>query len=111
MRFHYLPVDAWGNTSLQPAGPGGAAGEYATWFGLVRQPCNQQPRPNHLVTFRHPYTGRNVTVPLTLPEGTPRLEYRTDRVIYNYGSYTVEARFLPDGGVAVIYNSGLFRGL
>jgi hypothetical protein len=37
------------------------------------------------------------------------MEYRTRRVIYNYGSDTVEVHFLPDGSVDVIYNSGLFR--
>jgi hypothetical protein len=64
-----------------------------------------------MVTFRHPCTGLTVVAPLALPDSTPRMEYRTNRVIYNYGSYTVEVHFLPDGRVDVIYNSGLFREL
>jgi hypothetical protein len=64
-----------------------------------------------MVTFRHPFTGRNVTVPLRLPEGPPRLEHRSDRIVYNYGDYIVEARFLTDGSVDVVYNSGLLRPL
>ena len=52
-----------------------------------------------------------ITVPLSFPEGTPRIEHRADRVIYNYGSYTVEVHFLPDGSVDVVYNSGLRRAL
>ena len=66
--------------------------------------------PNQMVTFRHP-NGRYVTVPIRMPAGTPRLEHRPDRIIYNFGDYTVEARFLPDGSVDVIYNSGLLRPL
>jgi len=111
VRFHYAPVDAAGNTTLKPSGPGNAIGEKRTWVGSVRRPYVNQPRPTHLVTFLHPYTGQHVTVPLTLPEGTPRLEYRPDRVVYNYGSYTVEAQFLRDGSVDVVYNSGLLRGI
>ena len=42
-------------------------------------------------------------------EGAPRLEYLPARVVYNYGSYTVEARFLPDGSVDVVYNAGFLR--
>ncbi len=64
-----------------------------------------------MVTFRHPYTGRNVTLPLTLPEGTPRLEHLADRIVYNYGEYTVEARFFRDGSVETVYNSGFLRPL
>jgi hypothetical protein len=110
LRFHYVPVDACGNATLQPSGLGGV-GEKVQWLGFVRKPSNNQPRPTHLVTFRHPYTGRLITVPLALPEGTPRMEYRSNRVVYNYGSYTVEAHFHSDGSVDVIYNSGLLRDL
>jgi hypothetical protein len=35
------------------------------------------------------------------------MAYRTNRVVYNYGSYTVEVQFLPDGSANVVYNSGL----
>jgi hypothetical protein len=109
LRYHYVPADAYGNTRLQPAGPGGVEGEYQTWLGLVSQPAPAQPRPTHLVTFRHPCTGGTITVPIRFPEGTPRLEYRPNRIVYNYGSYTVEAHFLPDGSMNIIYNSGLLR--
>jgi hypothetical protein len=110
-RFRYVPVDAAGNTSLKPAGPCCSIGERVTWFGTVRAPNVNQPRPTHMVTFCHPYTGRNVTVPMTFPEGTPRIEHRRNRLIYNYGSYTVEAHFFPDGSVDVVYDSGLFRAI
>jgi hypothetical protein len=108
LRFHYVPVDAAGNTTLQPNG--GGVGERVNVVGTGR-PDNSQPRPTHLVTFRHPWTGRNVTVPMTFPEGTPRLEYRAAAVIFNYGSYTVEVHFYRDGSVDVVYNSGLLRRL
>jgi hypothetical protein len=108
-RYHYVPVDAAGNTVLKPAEPGGAPGERVTRFGTVREPVLQQSRPTHLVTFRHPWTGRCVTVPLTLPEGTPRIEYTRTRVVYNYGSYTVEAQFCRDGSVDVVYDTSLLR--
>ena len=52
--------------------------------------------------------GRNVTVPIRMPEGQPRLEHRADRIVYNYGDYTIEARFLTDGSVDVVYNTGTF---
>src|SRR5439155_22659206 len=93
------------------AGPDGAVGEQFNGFGLFPQPFTRVFRPNQMVTIRHPYTGQNVTVPLTLPQGTPRLEYRSDRVIYNYGSYVVEVRFFPDGAVDTFYNSGFLRPL
>lgn len=75
------------------------------------QPYGRVFRPNQFVTFRHPYNSRHVTLPLTLPAATPRLEYRSDRIVYNYGSYTVEVRFFPDGSADTVYNSGLFRPL
>jgi hypothetical protein len=46
---------------------------------------------------------------LALPDGTPVIEHVRQRIVYNYGSYTVEVRFLPEGAVDVIYNSGLLR--
>jgi hypothetical protein len=109
VRFHYAPVDDRGNTTLKPGGYGGP-GERISWFGFMSEPYFDQPRPTHLATYRHSYTGRPVAVPLTLPESTPRIEHRgRDRLIYNYGSDTVEIHFLPDGAVDVIYDSGLFR--
>ncbi len=109
VRFHYGPADLCGRTSLKPAGPCGATATRTSWFGLVREPYTCQFRPTHMMTFYHPCTGRNVTVPMTFPEGTPRIEHRADRIVFNYGSYTVEAHFLPDGSVDTVYNSGPFR--
>jgi hypothetical protein len=109
IRFHYVPVDACGNAGLKPSGPCGTVGERIRWLGTVHEAFSNQPRPTHLATYRHPWTGRNITVPLALPEGTPRIEYVRNRVIYNYGSFTVEAQFLSDGSVDVIYNYGFLR--
>ena len=39
------------------------------------------------------------------------MEHRDDRIIYNYNDYYIEVRFLQDGSVDVIYNSGLLRPL
>lgn len=111
VRFRYAPADACGTMFQVAAGPGGAIGEKLTGFGLMPQPFNQAFRPNQIVTFRHPCNGRNVTIPLTLPAGTPRLEHRADSIVYNYGSYSTTVRFLPDGAVDVIYNSGFLRPL
>ncbi len=110
VRFCYVPVDACGTMQQMPCGPDGATGELFQGFGLRRQAYPQALRPTHLVTFRHP-NGRNVTVPLTLPDGTPRMETRADRIVYNYGSYVVEVRFFADGSVDVVYNSGFLRPL
>jgi hypothetical protein len=46
---------------------------------------------------------------LALPEGTPVIMHVWQGIVYDYGSYTVEVRFLSDGSVDVIYNSGLLR--
>src|SRR5262249_11929418 len=119
VQFHYLPVDPQGHSVLLPSRTA-AAGERVSWFGTVRESyfgrttVNPTARPlivNVEAPFRHPYTGRTVIVPLSLPEGTPRIEHVRNRVVYNYGSYTVEVRFLPDGSFDVIYDSGLLRGL
>jgi hypothetical protein len=109
VRFHYLPADSPGNTTLKPAG--GSIGERVRWFGAVRTPYNAPLRPTHVVTFRHPYTGRNVSVPLALPEGTPNILHGPDRISLNYGSFTVGAHFFPDGSVDVVYDSGFLRDL
>jgi hypothetical protein len=109
LRFHYSPSDLCGNTSLKPSGRCGTNGERVAWFGLVREGYNSEPRATHMVTFRHPCSGRNVTVPLALPLGTPRIEHRYRAVIFNYGSYTVEAHFLRDGSVETVYNTGFLR--
>jgi hypothetical protein len=111
VRFHYSLTDACGTMAPQPAGPGGSAGARLTLFGSVRPAECGPPRPNQVVTFRHPFSGQMVKVPVALPEGTPDVEFRTNWIVYNYGSYTVEVHFLPDGTVDVVYNSGLFRAL
>jgi hypothetical protein len=111
MRYHFVPADACGKMTQVPAGPEGTLGELKRGLGIVPLPYSYAVRPNQMVTFRHPLSGRNVTVPLRLPEGPPRLEHRADRIVYNYGDYTVDARFLPDGSVDVVYNSGLLRPL
>src|SRR6516225_9561389 len=108
VRYHYAPVDASGNTTMRP-GNGGGPGEQVSRFGFSTEPYVSQPRPTHLASFRHSYSGRQITVPLTLPEGTPRIEHRRNRIVYNYGSDVVEVHFLSDGSADVIYDSGLFR--
>ena len=108
LRYHYVPAGPQGNLNLQPAGPAGPAGERLTLFhGWESYDC--PPRPNQLVCFRHPCSGQAVQVPLALPDSTPRMEHRRNRVIYNYGSDSVEVHFLPDGSLDVIYNSPLLR--
>ena len=109
VRFHYAPADDCGNMSLKPAGPCGTVGERISWFGTVQEGVSNPPRPTHVLTFRHPATGRLINVPVALALGTPRIEYRTSGVTYNYGSYAVQITFLADGSVDVGYNSGLFR--
>jgi hypothetical protein len=111
VRFLFVPADASGSMQQVPAGPDGALGEQIVGLGLAPRPYAKMLQPTHMVTFRHPYTGGNVTVPLKLPASTPRMEHRSDRIIYNYGSYTVEARFLRDGAVETRYNSGFLRPL
>jgi hypothetical protein len=107
-RFHYTPADANGGMRLDPAG---SSGPRFSFFGGTTPAAANPPPPTIALTYRHPYAGRYVTVPLALPADTPRIEYRGQRVIYNYGSYTVEVHFQPDGSVDVVYNSGLLRAL
>jgi hypothetical protein len=108
IRYHFAPADACGRMQQVPAGPEGAIGE-KTCIGLFPKPYKENYNPTHMVTFRHPYNARNVTVPLKLPQGTPRMENRSDRIIYHFGAYQVEVRFLPDGSVDTIYHSGFLR--
>lgn len=112
LRYHYVPVDAAGNTQLAPVvqpGGGGSPGERIRFLGFVREPAPNQPKPTHLVTFKHSFTGRNITVPLTLRPDTPRMSTSRESVSYNYGSERVEVQFLKDGSVDVVYSSGLLR--
>jgi hypothetical protein len=111
VRFHYVPVpDGCGTMELQPLYPD-APGERFCHFGKHGMPYSGSPHPNQLATFCHLWNGATVRVPLDLPVGTPRLEHVWAKTVFNYGSYTVEVRFVPDGSVDVIYNSGPCREL
>jgi hypothetical protein len=108
VRYHYTIVDDRGATILRPVA-NGAPGERLTWtFRWEPYQC-PPPRATCMVTFRHPCTGRSLVLPLALPPDVPRMEYRNNRVIYNYGSDTVEVSFATDGSADVVYNSGLLR--
>jgi hypothetical protein len=63
------------------------------------------PPPNTWLQFRHPFTHSYVTVPVNLPNGIPRIENHHDRVLYNYGDYSVVIHFVRDGSVDVSYKS------
>src|SRR5204862_165328 len=76
VRHRFVPTDAYGTTKQVPVGPDGAMGELRRGFGAVALPYPCVVRPNQIVTFRHTTTCRNVTVPLRLPQGTPRMEHR-----------------------------------
>jgi hypothetical protein len=107
VRYHYVPADSGAYTTMKPTDDG--VGERLRWFGTVREPHNCPLRPTHMVTFCHPYTHANVAVPLALPEGTPDILHGPDRITFNYGSYAVRVRFLADGSVDVVYDSGFLR--
>jgi hypothetical protein len=96
-RRYHLVSDGSPNVSMKPV-PG---------YG---PPC-PPPRPTCQICYTHPYTGRVVTVPLQLPDDTPKIHHRISRVVYDYGSDTVTVIFLPDGTVDVVYNTGFLRGL
>jgi hypothetical protein len=108
IRFRYVAADATGNTVLA-AGPQGAPAERAAWLGGPYEPYGRSIQPPHMVTFRHPVTGQNLNVPMAFPDSTPRMASGADRVVYNFTTYQIIARFLPDGSVQVIYNSGVLR--
>ncbi|MBM3995447.1 MAG: hypothetical protein FJ303_15030 [Planctomycetes bacterium] len=111
VRYHFVPADACGRMTQVPAGPEGTIGELKRGLGARALPYPYGVKPNQMVTFRHPFTGRNVTVPIRMPAAVARMETRADRIIYNFADYTVEARFLPNGSVDIIYNSGVLRPL
>jgi hypothetical protein len=104
VRFHYAPNQICANSPAVPTGPG-VVGERVSAFGGTG-PAACQMKPNHVATFRHYYTGQPVSVPLRLPPDTPLMQHRANRIIYNYGSYSVEVVFTSDGGVDVVYNTG-----
>ncbi len=113
VRYHYAPtvVAGYPSTSLK-VGPDGAPGQWSSSLLSPRtEPYHFQPKATHMVTFRHPFSGQNVAVPLALPPGTPQLTYQPDAVVYTYTQYTIRVVFLRDGSVDVVYNSGLFRPL
>jgi len=111
VRYRYVPVNACNTMTQVPVGPEGTIGELKRGLGAIPMPYPYGVRPNQMVTFRHAFNGKLVTIPLRLPAGPPRIEQRSDRIIYNYPEYTVEAFFLPDGAVDVTYNSGFLRRL
>jgi hypothetical protein len=111
VRFHFVPAAEQGGMAQVATGPGGAPGELRTGLSGTPKPFPYAFKANRMVTFRHPYTSKNVTLPLKLPDSTPRVEHIGDRVRFNYGSYYVESRFRPDGSADVIYSSGLLRPL
>jgi hypothetical protein len=105
IRYHYVPTGTGTSDDAGVAQSGG--GERLTWR-LEWQPCDQPaPRATHLVTFCHPASGKLLTLPLGLPEGTPQMVHSRNRVTYDYGTYTVDVHFLSDGSADVIYQSGL----
>jgi len=67
-------------------------------------PSSQPPAPNIWLNFRHPFTHAYVSVPVALPSGTPKVEQRSDRLIYDYGSVAVVIHFVRDGSVNVSYD-------
>ena len=103
LRYHYLAGPGEGTVVASMTG-----GQRLFLRGWEAYNC-PPPRATCTVTFKHPCTGKCLALPLGLPDSTPQMEYRTNRVIYNYGSYTVEVHFLTDGSADVIYNSGLLR--
>jgi hypothetical protein len=111
LRFRFVPANTEGALTQVAAGPDGALGELRSGLRATPKPYAGNYQANRMVTFRHPYTSRNVIVPMKLPDSAPRIEHIADRIRLNYGSYYVEARFLPEGGVDVVYNSGYLRTL
>lgn len=102
-RYHYVPTDPSG--AMAP----GNVGQRLSVLGVCTDP--NPPCPTCFKCFRHPCTGQTIIVPLALPDDTPVIYRRRDRVSFNYGSYAIDVVFNADGSVDVIYNSGLFRAL
>jgi hypothetical protein len=111
VRFRYVPADGANGMKQIPIGPDGSMGELRAVVGGTPRPYHGTFPPNRMVTFRHPYTSKNVTLPMKLPDSTPQVEHIGDRIRFNYGNYFVETRFLPEGGADVVYNSGFLRKL
>ena len=111
VRFRFIPLDACGNTRQVAIGPEGAMGQKLTGLGLIPRPFPGNFRPTHMVTFRHPFSNKNIIVPLAQPAGNVRMEYRADRILYHFESYDIEVIFLQDGSAEVVYFSGFLRPL
>jgi hypothetical protein len=107
IRYHYVAPGPGCCAQLDPSR--GFPGERLMLRGW--EPFNRPPEfPTAQVTFRHPATGQGLTLPLHLPtDSTPRMEYRPDRVVYDYGTGSVQVLFLPDGSAYVVYEDGLLR--
>jgi hypothetical protein len=111
VRYHFTPVDLCGTTVQTPAGKYNSIGERVSYLGLPNRPYNCPMVPTQIVTFCHPYAQRTVSVPMAMPPGTARISRGRDRIVFHYTSYSVEARFWPDGSVDTVYDSGIFRPL
>jgi hypothetical protein len=110
LKIHYGPESVC--PSPTPVPPGAVGPTDMRWYSALKPPRGEVPQPNQTVKFTHTYTGQVVAVPLALPPfWTPVILHARNRIIYNYGSYSVHIRFLPDGSVDVIYSSGLLRAL
>jgi hypothetical protein len=107
VRFHYGP-DAFPGGTLAWGGGALAGGERISLFGGT-EPYTCPLVPTKMVTVQHFYTGQLVCIPMRLPDDVPLIQRRYNSTILNYGSYTVEVHFSPDGSLDVIYNSGPFR--
>ena len=105
VRFHYVPADSGATITMKPA----SLGERTRWFGMVREPCNDSLRPNHVVNFNNPCTHQMVAIPIAFPEGTPTILHGPNRITFDYGSYAIRVLFFPDGSVDVVYDSGFLR--
>src|SRR4051812_26848271 len=91
LKFHFTAADCAGRTVLSPSGACAAPGERRAWYGGALAPACNPPHPTCYQPFQHPCTGQPVTLPLRLPlDSTPRIEHRYNRLIYNYGSDSVE---------------------
>src|SRR5437899_4951445 len=80
VRYHFVPADACGKMQQVPAGPDGTIGELKRVLGARALPYPYAVHPNQRVTFRDPFPGGHVTVPLRMPAGTPRMEHISHRI-------------------------------
>jgi len=117
-----VPVRLAERTIFQLWLPAGSCGAFApgtvsALFDVAALVCAKTSAPVTVVAAAAPVagpataaTGQPLTLPLHLPiDSTPRMEYRTDRVVYDYGTGSVQVLFLPDGSAYVVYEDGLLR--